>query len=139
MYKSVLHKPRILPIIHNIPSITLYTSIQHLFKNQHLTIFTSFLRQTHNHRTLFWGQSEKSMAAWIHHIHTETIQDPGRPLFITKHQPPTLEASTRPTKTSCLSKIAHSSIPSYQTFFITLSCGIWLFYIVTNSNQYRRD
>ena len=82
-----------------------------------------------------WSQSEKSIAAYIHHIRNKSIQDPGLPPFLTIHHPPTLEASTRSTKNACSSKNSHSFILSHRNLFITLACGIWVFYIVTNSNQ----
>ena len=61
-----------------------------------------------------WGQSEKAIAACLHHIGTEKIQAPGRPAFLTLHHPPTLESPTWPTKKSCYSKNCTQcdSIPS---------------------------
>ena len=57
------------------------------------------------HRTMStWGQSEKSIAAWIHFISTKRIQDPGRTPFLTLYHTYNLEASTLPTKNSCTSQ-----------------------------------
>ena len=50
-----------------------------------------------------WGQSEIFIAACIQHIRHKKIQAPGRPPVLTPHHPPTLEASTLPTK-KCLYK-----------------------------------
>ena len=112
-YTSLLHKLRLPPIIHSIPSITIYTYIQNSVKTHHLPQFTSFLRKPHIHRTM-WDQSEKPMTAWIHRTSTESIQDPGRPKFLTRHFPSTLEASTCLTKKSCSLKhfIQFHSLPS---------------------------
>ena len=52
-----------------------------------------------------WGQSEKTIAAWLHSISTKRIHALGRPPLLTLHHPPTLEYSARPTKNSCSSKI----------------------------------
>ena len=48
-----------------------------------------------------WGQSEKSIAAWIHHLRKKRIQSPGLPPLLTIHHPPTLEYSTWLTNKSC--------------------------------------
>ena len=45
-----------------------------------------------------WVQYEKFKAAWINCIRNKRIKVPGRPPFLTLHHPPTLEASTCPTK-----------------------------------------
>ena len=42
-------------------------------------------------------QSNKSIAACIHHIRNKRVQAPVRPPFLSLHQPPTHEASTCPT------------------------------------------
>ena len=42
-YTSLLHKSRLPPIIHNIPSTTLHTSFHHSIKTQNLPQFTTFL------------------------------------------------------------------------------------------------
>ena len=44
-YTSLLQKHRLMPIIHNIPSINIHTSIRNSIKTKHLPHFTSFLRQ----------------------------------------------------------------------------------------------
>ena len=61
-----------------------------------------------------WVQSEKFIDAFLHGISTKSIQAPGRPPFIMLHHPPTIEASTRPTKKSCYSKncTQFNSLPS---------------------------
>ena len=51
-----------------------------------------------------WGQYEKSIEAWVHHIRNLRIQAPGCPPFLTLHHPTTIEAYTRPTKKSYSSK-----------------------------------
>ena len=56
---------------------------------------TRYLQRTMS----MWGQSEKSIAAWIHCIRNKGVQAPGRPSFLTLHHPTTLEDSTRQTKT----------------------------------------
>ena len=43
-----------------------------------------------------WGQTEKFIAAWIHHISNIRIKAPRHPPFLTLIHPPNLEASTRP-------------------------------------------
>ena len=46
-----------------------------------------------------WGKSDKYISEWIHCIKNKRIQAPGHPTFLMLHHPPTLEFSTRPTKT----------------------------------------
>ena len=105
-YIPLLHKLQLPPIIHNIPSITLHTSIQHSVKtrvkNQHPPQFTYFLRLTHIHCTM-WVQYETSMTAWIQHIIHARIKSPGRATFLTWHRLTNLEYSTWPIKKNCLS------------------------------------
>ena len=48
-----------------------------------------------------WGQSEKSIAAWIERIINKRIQSSGLLHFLTLHHLPTLEAPTHPTKINC--------------------------------------
>ena len=87
-------KPRIPPILHNITSITLHTSNWNSIKTHHLPQFTSLFRQTHlrhpmsmwvkpeKSTTAMWGQSETSMAMWLHSILTEYMEAPGRSLLL---------------------------------------------------------
>ena len=82
-----------------------------------------------------WDLSKKSTSSWLHSFRTKRTQAPGRPPFLTLNHPPTLEASTRPTKTIVPTKIAHSWIPSHRTFFITFICGMRILYTTTNQNQ----
>ena len=79
---------------------------------------------THYHRCTMstWGQTEKSIKEWFHHIRDIRIKSPGSPTILTPHHPPTLEDSTYPTKNNWSSKIAHIWIPSHQKFFTTLIC-----------------
>ena len=59
------------------------------------------------HRNIYtWFQYEKAISTWLQHIRTKIIQAPGCHPFLTLHHPPTLEASTSPTKLNC----------SYKTF-----------------------
>ena len=64
----------------------------HLFRDRKLMWY-------HQRNMSTWGQSEKYIAAWIHSIRDKSINASGRTTFLTLHQPPTLEASTHPTKT----------------------------------------
>ena len=105
-YTSLLHKPCLPPIIHNIPSITLHKSLRKSIKTQYLTKFTYLLRKTHIHHTM-WRKSEKCMAAWLHHISTKSIKVPVRLALPMYHRLTTLEASTHPTK--------HLFIQKYHT------------------------
>ena len=45
-----------------------------------------------------WVQSENSIAEWLQHIRNKSIQAPWHPPIFTLNHPPTLEASTCPTK-----------------------------------------
>ena len=45
-----------------------------------------------------WVQTKTYIVAWIHCIIHKRIQAPWRPPFLTIHHPPTIEASTCPTK-----------------------------------------
>ena len=76
-----------------------------------------------HHTMTTWGQSEKSIAAWIHHIRIKMIQYPGLPPFLVLHLPPTLEASTRPTKNSCSSK--NCTHLDSLLFDLLHNIGIW--------------
>ena len=73
-----------------------------------------------------WGQSEKSIAAWLKRISTERIHSPVLPPFLAQHHPPTLEASICPTKSSCSSKRfpRSDSLPSefLHNIYIWHSC-----------------
>ena len=79
-----------------------------------------------------WGKYEKSIKSWVQCIRNKRIKAPGRPHFFILHHPPTLEASTFPTEIMVPTKIAHSWISSHWNLFITLICGIQVFYIATN-------
>ena len=61
-----------------------------------------FLKKTltcYLHCTIsMWGQTEKSMAAWLHHIRNIQIRAPRRPPLLMLHHPPKFDASTLPTK-----------------------------------------
>ena len=104
-YTSILHNLHLPPNIHNITSITQHTYIHHSIKTQYLPQFTSLPRQAHLYRTMFtWGQSEKYIAEWTHHIRTERLQAPGYPQLLTRHHPNNPEASTCLLKHSCLFK-----------------------------------
>ena len=72
-------------------------------------ILTRYLRRIIS----MWGQSEKSIAAWLHCIRTKKMQDPVITPFFMIHHPPILEASTRPDKHSC------SSINSTQLDYLS--------------------
>ena len=109
---SLLHKPFLPPIIHNITSIALHTSNMNSVKTQRIPQFMSFLIKAHIYRTM-WGQSEKSMAAWLHHIRTESIKAPGCLDFLKRYHLNALEASTRPTKNTHFSK--------HRIFFVPLT------------------
>ena len=74
-YTSLLHKSRLPPIIHNIPSTTLHTSFHHSTKTQNLPKFTTFLRQTQIYHTMC-GQCKKYIAACHHHIINKMIKAP---------------------------------------------------------------
>ena len=136
-YTTILHKTCLPPIIHNISSINIYRSIQNSIKTKHLPQFKPFLRQTHIQHNM-WDKYEKYMAAWIYHISTARIQAPEVTILLTKHRPTTLEDCTCPTKCFCPNN-AHSLNNSHRKFFITLTCGIQVLYIETNSNQYCCD
>ena len=95
-------------------------------------IWYKTLTHYHRHTMSKWGQSDKYIAAWIHHISNKMIQAPGLPPFLTLYHALTLEAFNCPTKTIVPKIIAHSWIPSHRNFFITLTCCMWVLYIATN-------
>ena len=103
MYKPLLHKPHLPPIIHNIPSNNLHTPIHNSTKNQHLPQFTYLTRLPHIHRTM-WVQYEKYMAAWLQHIMTASIKYPGHPALLTMQHLTNLKGSTFQTKNKFSSK-----------------------------------
>ena len=75
------------------------------------------------HMISTWGQSEKYVAAWTHHIRTKRIQASGRPLFLTLHHPPTLEDSTFLTKKYCYLK--NCTQLDYLPSNLLHNIGIW--------------
>ena len=84
-YISVLYFQVVLSVIEK------FSSGNSLFWYKTLTLY--------HHRTIYtWGQSEKSIVAWIQRISNESIHEPGRHALTTLHHTPTLEYSTCPTK-----------------------------------------
>ena len=73
-------------------------------------IFTRYLHYTMS----TWGQSDKSISAWLHGISTKSILSPGRPSFLTLHHPTILESSTFQTEKYVSSKnwTRFNSLPS---------------------------
>ena len=68
----------------------------------------------HHHTMSTLGQTDKSKVEWIRCIRNRRINSPGRPHFLTIHQPTTLEASSNPTKNYVSYKICTQldSLPS---------------------------
>ena len=81
-----------------------------------------------------WVQSEKYMAPFLHSILTARIKVSS---IDTTHS--LLKLPLDLIKNIVHQKLAHSSIPSHWTFFITLTPGIWVLYIVTTSNHFWRN
>ena len=70
-----------------------------------------------------WVQSDKSIASFLYCIINKSIQAPGRPPLLTLHHPPTLEASTCPTRKPCSSK--NSTQFDILPLDLLHSIGIW--------------
>ena len=88
------------------------------------------------HRNIYtWVQYEKAISTWLQHIRTKIIQAPGCHPFLTLHHPPTLEASTWPTKKSCFSK----SIPQLDSLSLDLLRNIGMWYLgLVHCNKLKR-
>ena len=77
-----------------------------------------------------WVQYKKFIKVWLHHIRNIRIQATGRTHVFNLHHPPTLEASTRPTK-----KISYKYCTQFYLLLLVLrNIDMWHAGIV-NHNQ----